>query len=724
MSFLNWMLLGGALAFAAPLLIHLLNRSRFKVVDWGAMHLLEAALQVNSKRIEWQSWLLLFMRCLIPIIFAFALARPVFTSLRSVNADGDKSIVVLIDNSISMQAKTSENETRFDRAIAQVSSVIEQLKPSTELSVWTMGGVSTDVLAGNSFDHRRVLNKLATLRSGAASVPVQSALASAIKHIASMQNASREIILISDFQSHEWQRFDENERTAMKEQLAATSIPIQLTFLPIRDSAATSNLSVAIDPLESPFVVADQVFRITAQVRNHGSQPLNEVPIVLEVAGAEIASRRVSIPSNGTEQAIFECQIPSSGSHVIEVKIEDESGFASDNIASQIVVVREPLRVLVIDERAAESELKRASGYLSLALSPFRADDFGKNLMQARVVAPDRVVRGEVTEHDVVVLADVPRMNDKVAEEIADFVAAGGGLLIFGGNSVDQGWYNSRWGSKSKNALLPAEFRKPTQPISKPSRIGTESQSHPALNALRRTGAADFTTVEFQRWNPLEVTKSSTSNTVTDVLLQLESGDPLLVSKPYGKGHVMVFASSADTSDSNLPLRPVFVPLMQSVVQWLATGAERSLNVLAGQPLMVQFESSEKQPASTEKLKCIVTLPNASQLDVFAVDSQVSFAETAYPGVYSINDSRSEQSTKFAVSASADESQLEFLSDEQLNDTARAIGASIAKDSEQLSALQSLRANGREIWRYMLLGLIVLLFAELWWQQRISRGAL
>ena len=138
----------------------------------------------------------------------------------------------------------------------------------------------------------------------------------------------------------------------------------------------------------------------------------------------------------------------------------------------------------------------------------------------------------------------------------------------------------------------------------------------------------------------------------------------------------------------------------------------------------MQFESSEKQPASAEKLKCIVTLPNASQLEVFAADSQVSFAETAYPGVYSINDSKSEQSTKFAVSASADESQLEFLSDEQLKDTASAIGASIAKDSEQLSALQSLRANGREIWRYMLLGLIVLLFAELWWQQRISRGAL
>ena len=32
-----------------PLLIHLLNRSRFKVVAWGAIHLLESVLRKNRK---------------------------------------------------------------------------------------------------------------------------------------------------------------------------------------------------------------------------------------------------------------------------------------------------------------------------------------------------------------------------------------------------------------------------------------------------------------------------------------------------------------------------------------------------------------------------------------------------------------------------------------------------------------------------------------------------
>ena len=48
MSFLNLFLLGGMAAFSVPLVIHLLNRSRYRTVDWGAMHLLDKAFQANN----------------------------------------------------------------------------------------------------------------------------------------------------------------------------------------------------------------------------------------------------------------------------------------------------------------------------------------------------------------------------------------------------------------------------------------------------------------------------------------------------------------------------------------------------------------------------------------------------------------------------------------------------------------------------------------------------
>ncbi|MFY8201350.1 MAG: BatA domain-containing protein, partial [Pirellula staleyi] len=76
MTFLNGLLAFGAAAFTIPLLIHLLHRNRYVTLDWGAMHLLQFSRSVNAKRVQWQQLLLLFLRCLLPILLALAMSRP------------------------------------------------------------------------------------------------------------------------------------------------------------------------------------------------------------------------------------------------------------------------------------------------------------------------------------------------------------------------------------------------------------------------------------------------------------------------------------------------------------------------------------------------------------------------------------------------------------------------------------------------------------------------
>jgi hypothetical protein len=741
MSFLNWILLGGMAVFAAPLIIHLLNRTRFKVVDWGAMHLLDAALQVNSQRLQWQSLLLLIIRCLIPILLAICLARPVFTGWRSAGGAGDKSLVVLIDNSISMEAIDAQGTTRFEQAVQQVQTLVDQQAPATELSLWTIGGRPVDVLNGTTFDHRRVANKLKSLSVGAGSVPVQSALAAGLKQVAGMQNASREIIVISDFQNHEWQAFGESERDAYKQQVAAESLPVHLTFLPIRDQGAATNLSVAIDALEQPLVVVDQVFRIASLVRNHGPKPAEDVAVVLNVAGTEIASRRLSIPSGGVTQAVFDCQIESPGTHVIAVRIDDAAGFAGDNISNQIVSVRTPLRVLILDKQAAAPELQRASGYLSLALSPFQANDVGKNFLLTSVVSPEQLGPNATIDHDVLVLADAPRLSDSIADEIADFVVQGGGLLMFSSQTIDVNWYNSRWGSAAKTPLLPGEYASQVKPSGPAVRIANEPSTHAALSLVSQPGSDDFASVEIQSSHNLKLVASSaapsndsrdSSDPLAQVLLDLETGYPLLLAKPFGQGHVMQFATAADTSGSNLPLRPIYVPLMHSLVQWLATGLEPNRNASTGEVLAIRFPTKvlREDKRSADPPLAMMTLPDRSEVELqLDASGQSNFSETAFPGVYSVafsDDLHGENNLveRFAVNAPSDESQWQFLSVAQLNELATATGASVVVDAQELLRMQSVRANGREVWRWFLLALVALLFAELWWQQRIARGSL
>ena len=83
MTLLNGILALGAVAAAIPLLIHLLNRSRFRTVPWGAMHLLESVIRTNNRRIRLEQLLLLLVRCAIPAVLALCLARPVLTGWRA-----------------------------------------------------------------------------------------------------------------------------------------------------------------------------------------------------------------------------------------------------------------------------------------------------------------------------------------------------------------------------------------------------------------------------------------------------------------------------------------------------------------------------------------------------------------------------------------------------------------------------------------------------------------
>jgi hypothetical protein len=63
---------GGAVAI--PVVIHLLNRKRFRVVIWAAMRFLLAAQRKNSRRMRLEQLVLLAVRCLLVLLLVTAMA--------------------------------------------------------------------------------------------------------------------------------------------------------------------------------------------------------------------------------------------------------------------------------------------------------------------------------------------------------------------------------------------------------------------------------------------------------------------------------------------------------------------------------------------------------------------------------------------------------------------------------------------------------------------------
>src|SRR4051794_37211083 len=66
--------LAGGAAVAVPVVIHLLNRRRYKVVTWAAMRFLLNAQRQNTKRMRVEQLLLLLCRMALVGLVVFAMA--------------------------------------------------------------------------------------------------------------------------------------------------------------------------------------------------------------------------------------------------------------------------------------------------------------------------------------------------------------------------------------------------------------------------------------------------------------------------------------------------------------------------------------------------------------------------------------------------------------------------------------------------------------------------
>src|ERR1043166_7911743 len=102
MFFLNpWAMVVGGAMVSAPILIHLINRMRFKRIRWAAMEFLLKAQKRNRRRLIIEQLILLALRCLLVAIVGLLVMRFVGFSFADFAAKQGLHLVVL-DDTLSM----------------------------------------------------------------------------------------------------------------------------------------------------------------------------------------------------------------------------------------------------------------------------------------------------------------------------------------------------------------------------------------------------------------------------------------------------------------------------------------------------------------------------------------------------------------------------------------------------------------------------------------------
>jgi hypothetical protein len=743
MSLLNAALAFGAFAFAIPLIIHLFFRSRFKTVDWGAMYLLESVVRINRRRMQVTNWLLLLLRCAIPILLAFCLARPVWTGLRALAGDAPKTLVIAIDDSRSMSVTPPGEASRIEVAKEQIREILADLSRRDEVILVRgsrLGAVPAKMGVSDALANLRKIDA----KGGAVSIGQLIDAASAAA--AEGSHSRRQILVVSDFQSNtvDESTLERARQIAETDALAAENNLGNHLVIDLLDVAQQwedlANVSIDSLSIESPVVVSKRSGVYAATLRNSSDLPANDLRLVWSIDGEPLEPRILSIDAKSTSLNRLTHTIEQAGMHEVAATISRGDALVDDNRRSVAVEVTEEINVLLVDGKPGKEPLGGQADFLAIALSPFAfGGDDRPDPVRAAVV-PERKLEASIGENEVrvIVLAGVGRLSDAVKKRITSFVNRGGALIVFDGPDVRADLYNRPWRNGDVELSFPAvlgdiagdpvagdgssrqvfSFDKPSS-LYEPWRILARGDDNPLGD------------VGLSAYRELKVPAQESESDNRLVLLRAASGDVLAVMDSVGEGKVVQFAFTGSDDWTNLPLRPVFLPLVQQLVLDLA-GKRSETMIRVGQPIVIADDDWPKLPdeGANRAVTSFSARTPRGEIEIESPDDgdPVRLTSTFDPGVYRIRkrvtdpvdpaNSRVFEAMRIA-SVEAEESMLMDVGRERLDALCEILGANVFESASVLQQADRSRSFGREIWRWLLVLLLVALVAELWLQQNL-----
>jgi hypothetical protein len=104
MAFLTPFFLAGLAAIAVPVLVHLIQRERKRVIEFPSLMFVRRIPYQSVRRRRIRHWALLAMRAAAVALIVAAFARPFFPQSAAANAvtGGAREVVILLDQSASM----------------------------------------------------------------------------------------------------------------------------------------------------------------------------------------------------------------------------------------------------------------------------------------------------------------------------------------------------------------------------------------------------------------------------------------------------------------------------------------------------------------------------------------------------------------------------------------------------------------------------------------------
>jgi aerotolerance regulator-like protein/VWA domain-containing protein len=667
MAFLAPLFLAGLAALAIPVLLHLIQRERKRVVEFPSLMFLKRIPYQSVRRRRIRHWLLLAMRLAALALVILAFARPFFRRA-AISADASASareVVVLLDTSYSMGYGD-----HWPRAVNAARDAVNGMRPIDRGSL-VLFSSGAGVSVRSTSDRARLLAAIAAANAGSGATRYGPALKLAGSILTDSRLPRREVVLVSDYQRLGWQGAE------------GVRLPEGTVLTPASVSdAEVTNLSVTPVSLQRSLFAEQERAAVTAGVMNRGGSAVKGVELTLEVGGRAMQTQRVNLEANGSASATFDPLTIAERNMRASVRIANDA-LARDNVFHFVLSPEDPVRI-VVGERAGAD--RAASLYLSRALGISEAPRFEVAFRQADSLSAEDLARA-----NVVILNDAA-VGSATADRLARFVEHGGGLFVVVGQ-------RAAW-SGPVDVLPGLPGAAVDRSSGNAARLGALEYGHPVFEVFRAPRTGDFAAARFYGYRAVKPSPGA------QVLARYDDGAAAMIERRVGGGRVLMWTSSFDTYWNDFALKPVFLPMLHRAMRYLAGYKEPVPWRTVGDVL----EPPAAPNGARAQVSRVALTPSGQRVSLDGEGPDV--LELTEQGFYEIRAQGRDAEPAAVVAANVDLAESDMTPLDPKEVVAAATGRAGGTNAVDAPPSDEAQESAQRVWWYLLFAGLLLLGAE------------
>ncbi len=551
---LNPLMLLGLLGVAGPIIIHLIQRQRLRPQPLATLRFLERQDVSNAFAPVPRDLLQLLLRLLLLVLFVLLMVRFTLTSPDA----GPRSLVLILDNSMSTQRRTESGTTPFEQHKRHLTELIQNMGPKDEFCLM----VAADRIQLETGFLRDRVKLLGALEPCAPSESGSRALYPAIQRALDLMQSrtavNRAVLVFSDHQRAGYASHlaDEEVRTRLAD--------LQTDLLFVGETLpAAANLAVTDGAFLPQRAYLGTSAKLTARVTSFSAETA-DVAVTFQEEEAAGERRTLTLAPGQSAQIdlVHRFQSPADAACAA---VLGEDPLEADNAFRLPMRLRERRQILLVASAVGGEEEEGRTTHQGRALFRYAVNPgqelglAGGTQIRLKQITPLRLQGGDagLALCSTVVLYGVDRLPEEAVQDLAAFVQNGGGLILIPERDVSPRRFNESFapllGGLRLGGLVEAE--QPAAIDTREAVLGAE-----LFLPLVRGEWGDVDEVLFTAYFRL-LGKGQAA-----CALRTTDGDWLGAVRSMGRGRVYLQTFSYNLADTSLPRTVCFVPMVQELL--------------------------------------------------------------------------------------------------------------------------------------------------------------